>query len=118
MEVKKERKCLSLVVLFNLRFLLRSAHNKLVTRMANVPLSVLFLPSVEQPTISFNMWMKMFQNYLLAIHTDTHNVPALPGQGRTTCVLYSDTCTYYVRFSSDWTAGTFQPSNKYHSGEP
>lgn len=44
--------------------------------MANiVPLPAVFLPSVGQSTVPFDMWMEMFTNYLLAIHTEGDNWP-------------------------------------------
>lgn len=35
-----------------------------------VPLPALFLPGAGPPAISFDMWMKMFYLYLLAMHTE------------------------------------------------
>ena len=43
--------------------------------MNTVPLSVLFLPCAGQPTILFDTWAKMFENYLLAILTDGDDWP-------------------------------------------
>ena len=45
--------------------------------MANlgVPLPALFLPCTGQPAIPFEMWIKMFENYLLAIHAEGDDWP-------------------------------------------
>ena len=45
-------------------------------RMINtVPLLALFLPGAGKPTIPFDTWAKMFENYLLAIHAEGDDWP-------------------------------------------
>ena len=42
---------------------------------AAVPLPALFLPGAGQPTIPFDMWAKMFMNFLLAVHAEGGDWP-------------------------------------------
>ncbi|CAL9696624.1 unnamed protein product [Knipowitschia caucasica] len=65
--------------------------------MANVPPPPAFLPSPGEPTMPFEMWMRIFNNYLLVINASGNSWPE--GRKRATllhCLGTEEQCLFYT----------------------